>query len=49
MMIHHYNCLLFIITPPLTDVYMILERKENAKRGFGQQNLAEERPGVIVI
>jgi len=26
MMIHHYNCLLFIITPPVTDVHMMLKR-----------------------
>jgi len=28
MMIHHYDCLLFIIIPPLTDVRMILKRRK---------------------
>jgi len=26
MMIHHYNCLLFIIIPPVMDVHMMLKR-----------------------
>jgi len=26
MMIHHYNCLLFIITPPVADVHVMLKR-----------------------
>jgi len=47
MMIHHCNCLLFIIIRPVADVHVMLERKGNAKKGFGQQNLAEERLGAI--
>jgi len=34
-MIHHYNCFLFIIIPPVTDVYMMLreERKTKCSQG----------------
>jgi len=28
MMLHHYNCLLFIIIPPLTSVHVMLKRKK---------------------
>jgi len=35
MMINHYNCLLFIIIPPVTDVYVMLKRgKIMQKEGF---------------
>jgi len=28
MMLHHYNCLLFIIIPLVTDVHVMLKRIE---------------------
>jgi len=31
-MLHHYNCLLFIIITPVADVHMILKRIEREKR-----------------
>ena len=37
----------FIVIPPMTEQARDAEeRKDNAKRGFGQQNVAKERLGV---
>jgi len=46
-MLHHYNCVLFIIIPSVTEVRMMLKRKKIMLRGFRQQNVAKERLGVI--
>jgi len=32
MMLHNYNCLLFIIIPPVTDEHMMLKRIDCEKR-----------------
>ena len=40
MMLHHYNCLLFIIIPPVMGCARNAE--ENAKREFGKQSVAKE-------
>jgi len=39
MCLHHYNCLLFIIIPPVTDVRMMLKKIECVKSLF---DVAEE-------
>jgi len=44
--LHHYNCVLFIMIPPVTDMHVVL-KKSNAKEEFGRQNVAKERLSVI--
>jgi len=40
MMLHHYNCLLFIIIFPVTDVHMMLKRgKIRRKEGLVNKTL----------
>jgi len=46
MMFHHYNCLLFIIFSPVTDVHVRLKRIEHEKRVWSK-NVAKERLSVI--
>jgi len=42
MMLHYYNCLLFIIIPPVTDVHVMLKRTE-----CEESSAAKERLSVI--
>jgi len=42
MMLHHYNCLLFIIIPPVTDVPMMLKRIECEKRVWPKKSGQEK-------
>jgi len=50
MMFRHYNCLLFIIIPPMTDVHVIQKRIECEKRvlsviySSGSQSLYTSEP-----
>jgi len=37
MMIRHYNCFLFIIIPPVTDVHAMLKRIESEKSLVGKK------------
>jgi len=47
--LHHYNYLLVILIPPVAERARDAEEKKdiNAKREFGQQNVAKERLSVI--
>jgi len=46
-MLHHYNCLLFIIIPPVTDVHVMLKRIEGEKGVWSKKRIAKERLNVI--
>ena len=44
----HCNCLQFITIPPVMEYARgAEERKDDAKREFGQKNVVKERLGVI--
>jgi len=46
MMLHHYNCLLFIIIPPVTDVRVMLKRIE-CEKSLVEINAAKQSLSVI--
>ena len=49
MMLHHYNCLLFIIIPPVTDVHYAHDTEENRmwKESLAGKIAAKERLSII--
>jgi len=37
MMLHHYNCPVFIISPPVTDVHVMVKRIECEKIAWSKK------------
>jgi len=49
MMLHHYNCLLFIIIPPVTNVHVMPQRVECETKVSSNKSVAKEILSVIYI